>query len=1114
MSARGSLLLVTVLLAGPAVHPQTPRPADPPPAREPRPAPSQAAGARPIPKPPAPPVLEGTVRGPDRKPIEKALVIARPATPEPTDTPVSTRTDADGRFRLTLRVRQPHRVRAEAPGLAGRTLKDVAPGTAVAIDLTAGGTIEGVVRDGETGQPAPGVRVETADEDAVASPGDPDVGRIRATTDANGRFRLAGLGPGRHSVTARARGRGHAARHAVALGARVELTLEPTATLYGQVTGPDGAPVAGAIVTPVGVRNRTSTDSAPTDAQGRYEVIGLAGGVYDLAVRASGLAPGVVPDVFVEARGEAQADVTLRPGARVTGRLVDGAGKPLAGRVHVGEIGGHPTPYVLADLLGASAGADGRFTLEAVPTGDHALGAEARGQAAQRVEFGVSAAQKQVDLGDVRMETGLVIRGRVRTAGGDPVADAFVEGNPRRARVSRHVRVRTEADGMFALAGLEPMTHHVAAAAAGFGRAEADLEPGGEPVELVLEPGSGIVGRVVDDRGNPIDSFRVVARNTVESRPWAWESFDAVDGRFELKDVSPGSYVVSVEAPERAPGTASVDVSAKGPADVGTVKLGPGTTLRGTVVDKGGAPVPGAHVLLVRRTQHMVVFGRDVDVISDRAGAFEAKGVAPGPVDVTATHPSYARATPVPVVVDKAQAPPEVRLVMDQGGRIEGSLRRRDGSGIPGVLMNVTTTGEPGLNEDLVATEADGSFTIEHVPAGRARVTAMAPASRGTLRSAQSREVDVRDGETARLDLVNREILLTGRVTRSGTPAPGLRLEALGDRMMSMGIRGQTVASAGGGPERMTAVTREDGGFEMIVDEPGVVRVTASSLDGRMRLPVRVLRLPDVETHTIELNFDGVPVSGIVVDQDTEAPIAYAEVFASAKTPQRDPGGSGTAGPDGRFQLELEPAAYRVGARDREGRYANGDVEATVGPGGANDLRIALPRSMRIAGRVLDPGGQPLPGVALTAGGEGPRSGGFAESLADGSFEVRGLRSGDYTLSAFAPAGLFAIRPRVAAGTLGVSLSLQPGGRVRVQTVSADGRPIAGAWARVGTVDGLGVPGLSGSREPTDAQGLTELPVPFGRVTVVATAQGLSGLAPVQVAPGEAAAVRIVMEAR
>jgi protocatechuate 3,4-dioxygenase beta subunit len=1092
MSARGSLLLVAVLLGVPA-HPQTPV-------------------TRPSPKPPALPVLEGIVRGPDRKPIEKALVIARAATSEPTDAPVSTRTDADGRFRLTLRVRQPHRVRAEAPGLAGRTLKDVVPGATVAIDLGAGGAIDGVVRDGETGQPASGVRVETADEDTVAVPDEPSVGRIRATTDANGRFRLAGLGPGRHSVTARARGRGHAVRNAVPLGARIEMTLEPTATLHGQVTGPDGAPVAGAIVTPVRVRGG-AIESGQTDAPGRYEVIGLAGGVYDLAVRASGLAPGVVPDVFVEARGEAQADVTLRPGARVTGRLVDGAGKPLAGRVHVGEIGGHPTPYVLADLLGASAGADGRFTLEAVPTGDHALGAEARGQAAQRVEFGVSAAQKQVDLGDVRMETGLVIRGRVRTAGGDPVADAFVEGNPRRARVSRHVRVRTEADGMFALAGLEPMTHHVAAAAAGFGRAEADLEPGGEPVELVLEPGSGIVGRVVDDRGNPIDSFRVVARNTVESRPWAWESFDAVDGRFELKDVSPGSYVVSVEAPERAPGTASVDVSAKGPADVGTVKLGPGTTLRGTVVDKGGTPVPDAHVLLVRRTQNMVVFGRDVDVISDRAGAFEAKGVAPGPVDVSASHPSYARATPVSIVVDKAQPPPEVRLVMSQGGRIEGTLRRRDGSGIAGILLNVTMAGEPGFNEDMVSTQADGSFAVEHVPAGRARLTAMAPASRGTLRSAQSREVDVRDGETARLDLVNREILLTGRVTRSGTPAPGLRLEALGDRMMSMGIRGQTVASAGGGPERMTAVTREDGGFEMIVDEPGVVRVTASSLDGRMRLPVRVLRLPDVETHTIELNFDGVPVSGIVVDQDTEAPIAYAEVFASAKTPQRDPGGSGTAGPDGRFQLELEPAAYRVGARDREGRYANGDVEATVGPGGANDLRIALPRSMRIAGRVLDPGGQPLPGVALTAGGEGPRSGGFAESLADGSFEVRGLRSGDYTLSAFAPAGLFAIRPRVAAGTLGVSLSLQPGGRVRVQTVSADGRPIAGAWARVGTVDGLGVPGLSGSREPTDAQGLTELPVPFGRVTVVATAQGLSGLAPVQVAPGEAAAVRIVMEA-
>ena len=121
---------------------------------------TRQAPAKPSPAPP--PVLEGLVRGPGQKPLEKARVIAMPATGLPGDEPVSTRTDAQGRFKLTLRKGARHLVRAEWPGLAGRTLHDVVPGAPLTIDLAAGGTIEGVVRDGDTGQPAPASASERA----------------------------------------------------------------------------------------------------------------------------------------------------------------------------------------------------------------------------------------------------------------------------------------------------------------------------------------------------------------------------------------------------------------------------------------------------------------------------------------------------------------------------------------------------------------------------------------------------------------------------------------------------------------------------------------------------------------------------------------------------------------------------------------------------------------------------------------------------------------------------------------------------------------------------------------------------------------------------------------
>lgn len=1108
MGARLILPAVTAVLAGLAGVAAL---AETPPSPRPRPTAPRAA-----PRPTPPPALEGTVRGPDGKPIANAFVAARSESPQPGESSVGTRTDAQGRFKLTIRSRATHRVRAESPGLAGRTLTKVAPGTPLTIDLGPGGAIEGVVRDGETGQPAAGVRVETWERDAIGTTDEPDAGRIQATTDAGGRFKLAGLGPGRHEVTARARGRGSARRSAVPLGARVELTLQPSATLHGVITGPEGKPLAGAIVTPLGYPHGRTT-SERSDAAGRYEATGLAAGLYDVAVRASGLAPGVVPDVVLDARSEVQLDVSLRPGARIVGRLVDASDKPLAGRVSVGEISGHPAPYVLLDVMGADAGADGRFAIDAIPVGDHALGADVPGQARRRVEFAVSATQRQVDLGDVRMETGLVIRGRVRTQAGQPIADASVQASASAGRFGAQPTARTDPEGAFVLAGLEPLTYHVSASGRGFGRTEVDVEPGSDPIELVLEPAGTLTGKVVDDRGDPVDSFRVVARAGEEGRPWAYNSFDATDGRFVLESVEAGSYVVSVEANERGSATVPAKVSASGPTDLGTIRLKPGATVRGVVVDTAGSFVEGARVDLTKpRARHTISFGTEPEILTDRSGAFEARGVEPGSLEVKASHSGHAPSAPVAIVVEAGQPVPDLRLVLSEGGRIEGSLRRRDGAPMPGALMSVTPLlGESRAVEPATATQADGSFVVEHVPAGRVRVTAMTPATQGMFRSAHSREVEVREGETTRVDIVNREVLLTGRVTRSGTPAPGLRLEAHGGGgMTTFGGRGQATPHATGGPERMTAVTREDGGFEMRVDEPGAIRLTAASADGRFRFPPRTVQVPDAETFAVDLDFSVAPVSGIVVDRDSEAPLPYAYVYATPRAPRRDASATGNAGPDGRFQLELEPAAYRLGARDRDNRYAHGEVDVTVGAGGLSDVRIELPRGLRIAGRAVDPAGRGVAAVQVHAASTTPNASGSAQTLADGTFEIHGLRSGAHVLRAWSASGLFAIVPDVEAGTLALPVPLRPGGRLVVQTVGADGRPIAGVWTSVTGVNGVPALWLAGAGARSDAQGAMELRAPDGRVSLSARKEALSGSAVVDLASGETKSVRITMEPR
>jgi carboxypeptidase family protein len=127
------------------------------------PAPAAARTASPAPAPaPAParaPVLDGTVTGPDTKPVAGALVSAQPAAFGMAEPPRTTRTDTSGRFHLDVKSPAVHVVRVEATGLAARTLR-VRPGDALKIALDKGGFIEGIVRDGGSGAPAPGVTVE------------------------------------------------------------------------------------------------------------------------------------------------------------------------------------------------------------------------------------------------------------------------------------------------------------------------------------------------------------------------------------------------------------------------------------------------------------------------------------------------------------------------------------------------------------------------------------------------------------------------------------------------------------------------------------------------------------------------------------------------------------------------------------------------------------------------------------------------------------------------------------------------------------------------------------------------------------------------------------------
>jgi hypothetical protein len=163
-----------------------------------------------------------------------------------------------------------------------------------------------------------------------------------------------------------------------------------------------------------------------------------------------------------------------------------------------------------ASLTGRVVGTN-EHPLADVPAGVHTLVLRAEGfPVTQRegVEVPPGGAVEGVDF---TLPAGQTLRGRVRTADGQPVAAARV-GVRSPGRGSQ--RAPTAGDGSFAVEGLPPGEYEVAAAADGLApdaRTGVTLPAEGEaePAELVLTPGVTLTGRVTNTRGKPIPQATV-----------------------------------------------------------------------------------------------------------------------------------------------------------------------------------------------------------------------------------------------------------------------------------------------------------------------------------------------------------------------------------------------------------------------------------------------------------------------------------------------------------------------------------------------------------------------------------------------------------------------------
>ena len=1072
-------------------------------------------------KTPPPTTLDVVVTDPAGKPIEGAFVAAFPnmgAYPWAqlaADRLRATLTGRDGRAMLEAMPAPPWRVEVHARGYVSLSLKRVAS-SSLSARLEPGGIITGTVRAADGGRPIAGARVRLGDELPLPQAWHQEAMRVESVTDERGRFRLDGIGRSPVRLVARASGFGVAERADVRAGEAVDLFLFPGATLSGTVRDDAGQPVAGAAVRADSDRARWQAET--TDAQGSFVMAGIEPGEYLVVARGGSRAAGIAP-VLVQPETEANVALVLSEGGYATGQVVDGEGLPLAGRVRLEAFEGRVLPGPIADTVTTRAGADGRFALGPLPLGTIGLGISEPRHTARRVDVTIPGRGRTVDAGTIALESGLAVRGTVRDGDSNPLAGARVLAQSRSRGERARAETVTEADGTFFVGGLRPALYEVTALAPGFAPSRAQGDAGGPPLSLVLQPGGEITGRVVDAQGNAVEDAEVEAGLSEEAQfdgPGGYGRSDEGSGRFTLRELGGGSYLLQVQAHLRGEATLrGVRVATGRTTDVGVVTLSAGGVVSGLVVDTDGSGIPGATVQLEKDLE--MQYGR-LATQTAAGGAFELRGVPPGRINVLVEHPAFATPKPVVTDVDPEKEPTPLRIVLTRGARLEGRAHRRDGSPFAGARVRVSSP-DATSDSEPAPIGGDGSFVVEHLPPGRAMVRLMTvmprdpsgPGPRTVMLPVATQEVELREAETSSISFLLRDVVVSGRVTRGGQPLPGIYVSLTGGAggMSGWYVPGTGGQTPAGGPPPLAATTREDGSFDLVVFAPGRYRVSLRALGSSQLYAGRWLEVPDVERYETELETGATEVSGIVVERDNGEPLSRVEVEATstiAGGPSRR--ALGETGADGRFTLSVEPGEVRLEATAE--KYKPATAVLNVGADGLSDVRLELERGLAVTGRVVDEAGRPQGDVAIQALDSAGHAlfNAFVYSLADGSFRIDGLESGSYTLCAGSSSRGFGLRTGVRSGE-SATVQLRPPARLAVLVIGPEGGPVKDASLEVRTWDGVLVDAPVVDTSPTDVAGRAEISVPAGRLEVTAGAGKLSGSAVVGTVAGETVPVEI-----
>ena len=689
--------------------------------------------------------------------------------------------------------------------------------TAVELSLPTGVELQGRVIAAGRGEPVPLAEVSLhpyteavwAGSQAVTLPEETAL----VTSDPQGRFRFAGLAPGRYALSATAAGFSQRSMRVVTVPSPGELEVQLWASsfLEGFVLGEDGKPVADAEVLAQGNHTVPRTTTGP---EGGFS-LEVSNGTYVLAAR-QGERMGRIPHPLQVAPGETRKDLRITLGALsgLTGTVsTTPEGTPVAGAQVVASPAGQA-----GEIGSATSGADGRYTLD-LPPGDYDVVVVAPSRTSTVREALVIAPGQRLTV-DFQLEGAGVVEGRVTDLEARPIAGAYVKASRRRGPARQERFTRTDSTGAYRLEGLELGTAVVSARreqTEHWTKKSAEVKPGtAAQVDFTLAETGIVQGQVRQESGAPLTQPALVRAG---SRSGSFGEFTYADtdaeGRYQL-ELPAGVYqLIAVNPGARYVFSHEDDLSVTVPVGAAVVQdlsLSDDRGVRGTVVEPSGAPSPYATAVAIQGGD----FAMALPVEADEEGrfTFPPRGPTAAPLDLIAHNAGRVGQ------LSGVREGTEVTLRLRPAATLRGQVVARNGAAPTGFslqLLQADGSVLPWLERGTPERTFTGTtFALYDAPALPLRVSV-----RTTDGRTGEASVTLSPGQSAELEvpLTGGAASITGRAVWSGSNAPAEGVSIYLDKQLSAASDAQT------GP---------DGRFLLKDVKPGPHTVRAwASVDGQ-----------------------------------------------------------------------------------------------------------------------------------------------------------------------------------------------------------------------------------------------------------------------------------------